>query len=201
MNYSSTNKAEHTTFVAVSPPNSNHAAKLAQIAMMVQSKQTPKGKEKRVGALTSNVAPRAQIQAVAYDEVPQSYRTQQPSYQQASNTGYYEDGVEEIIPQNRSPVRVSVLPPPTRLPARTHFTPTGPPQVFRQATEQTTSYEVRGSNGKLQVSAPAGSNEAQLFDEVARLNSESAQTHRDDNRVARHHHGSKHKQKRGWFGL
>jgi hypothetical protein len=46
------------------------------------------------------------------------------------------------------------------------------PEVTRFATEERTAYQLRGQNGSLRVSAPVGSNEAQLFDEVARQNSE-----------------------------
>jgi hypothetical protein len=46
------------------------------------------------------------------------------------------------------------------------------PEVTRFATEERTAYQLRGQNGSLRVSAPVGSSEAQLFDEVARQNSE-----------------------------
>ena len=48
------------------------------------------------------------------------------------------------------------------------------PEVTRYRTEYSTAYKVRGHNGRLQVSAPAGSNEAQLFDAIAEANSVEA---------------------------
>ncbi|TPX18598.1 uncharacterized protein E0L32_002455 [Thyridium curvatum] len=39
--YSSVNEAENRSFKAVSPPNSQHAAKLAQLAIAIQSKEKP----------------------------------------------------------------------------------------------------------------------------------------------------------------
>ena len=48
----------------------------------------------------------------------------------------------------------------------------GMPQVTRFHDEERISYTVRGANGKLYVSAPARSSEAQMFDEVARVGSE-----------------------------
>ena len=69
------------------------------------------------------------------------------------------------------PIRLALLVP-TTPPARTLLAPVGPPQVFSQTTDQKTSYQVRDKNGKLQVSAPVGSTEAQLFVEVVRINAQ-----------------------------
>ncbi len=56
--------------------------------------------------------------------------------------------------------------------AARHAPPDALPEVTRYRTEQKTTYNVRGSSGKLRVSAPAGSNEAQLFDAIAAANSQ-----------------------------
>ena len=58
------------------------------------------------------------------------------------------------------------------------------PEVTRYRTEHSTAYKVRGHNGRLQVSAPVGSNEAQLFDAIAEANSVEAD--RNGSKVGRH---------------
>ncbi|KAK3933758.1 hypothetical protein QBC46DRAFT_414507 [Diplogelasinospora grovesii] len=103
-----------------------------------------------------------------HDGVPDaSAPARQPAYQPSSDSGVeyvlqLEDGtVVQAVPraQNIAP-RVSASYPPVQ-----------PPQVTRYRTEKRTAYEVRGSGGKIKVSAPVGSNEAELLDAVAAANS------------------------------
>jgi hypothetical protein len=242
VSYSSTNKVEKTNFQAVSSPDSRHAAKLAQIALAVQTNQTPRSHERRAAIMSSNTVPRQQIQATAYNNgtydsmspqqvdpqgrngastfqgnypvaagnfsAPQQQQQQQyhdtsahslpaaqyqtpipsstqeyrqvpqpvqPNYPVASGNSYAPQQLQQY--QGTSgycpPATQYAAPIPTSTQvSRPAAQPFHQPEVTRFATEERTAYQLRGQNGSLRVSAPAGSNEAQLFDEVARQNSE-----------------------------
>jgi hypothetical protein len=239
VSYSSKNKVEKTTFQAVSSPNSRHAAKLAEIALAVQTNQTPRPHERRAALMSSSSVPRQQIQATAYNNgtyesiSPQqmdfqgsngantfqgNYPTtagnfsapqQQQHYQNTSSHSYPAAQYQTPIPSSTQeykqvpqpvqpdyPVASGTSYAPQQLqqyqgtsgywPPATQYAATAPtsmqvsrpaqafqqPEVTRFATEERTAYQLRGHNGSLRVSAPVGSNEARLFDEVARQNSE-----------------------------
>ncbi|KAH8667675.1 hypothetical protein BGZ60DRAFT_528964 [Tricladium varicosporioides] len=70
-----------------------------------------------------------------------------------------------------------------RAPSNKAVTHVQQPQVTRLCSEERVSYTVRGANGKLCVSAPAGTNEAQMFDEVARLGSEQKKERTSERRL------------------
>jgi hypothetical protein len=240
VSYSSKNKVEKTTFQAVSSPNSRHAAKLAQIALAVQTNQTPRSHERRAAIMSSSSVPRQQIQATAYNSgTYESMSPQQmdPQERNGANTfqgnypatagnysapqqqQHYQDISSHSFPaaQYQTPIPSTTqeyrqVPQPVQpdypvaagntyapqqlqqyqgtsgywpqatqyaapIPTSTQVSRPAPaafqqPEVTRFATEERTAYQLRGQNGSLRVSAPVGSNEAQLFDEVARQNSE-----------------------------
>jgi hypothetical protein len=238
VSYSSKNKVEKTTFQAVSSPNSRHAAKLAEIALAVQTNQAPRSHERRAAIMSSSSVPRQQIQATAYNSgtyesmspqqmdpqgrneantyqgnypatagnysAPQQQQYQdtsahsfpaaqyqtpipsstqeyrhvpqpvQPDYPVAPGTSYAPQQLQQY--QGTSgywpPATQYAAPVPTSMQVSPATQPFQQPEVTRFATEERTAYQLRGQNGSLRVSAPVGSNEAQLFDEVARQNSE-----------------------------
>jgi len=134
-----------------------------------------------------------------YRQVPQPV---QPNYPVASGNSYAPQQLQQYqAPSGYWPPATQYAAP---IPTSTQVSRPAPPpfqqpEVTRFATEERTAYQLRGQNGSLRVSAPVGSNEAQLFDEVARQNSEQRRDSSKDLRiVSRKTRDSEHKG-RGWF--
>ena len=152
--YVSTNKKEKTEFFGSAPPNSRLAATLAQVAAAVQADNLPRyGNDP--ARMISGSSPRGQIQA-------------------APPTTTYEDEQEDYVPPPRvNDVREPKYP---RTQERSAYQSSLPSQPqpdgrysagTRHELDQKVAYHTKGPNGELYVSAPTGSNEAQLFDEMA----------------------------------
>ena len=155
--FMSTNKKDSTKFVGSAPPGSRLAATLAQIAATVQSDNLPEMSPAYTGGsgqglLPSNAVPRGQIQ----DAAPRDRGFDRGS---GGGNGFVED-VEDVeyVP---SSAHVSGT-------KRSRRVEEAPPVARRLETDAKIEYHTKGPNGELYVSAPTGSNEAQLFDEVAR---------------------------------
>lgn len=170
--YSSVNDAEQKAFAAVTPVNSHHAARLAQIAMAVQENQ-PKGnghnKTKKPSRLLGpSTSHRGQIQyhpeyPAPNSVPPEAVRQQAQADDYGDYRGPYEQGMSGSYATDSAPQQNQVA-----------ASSSGPvhseqaPRVTRRRTDERTGYLVRSSNGgKVSVSAPSGSNEAQFFDSVA----------------------------------
>jgi hypothetical protein len=176
--YLSTNKKTGTEFVGSAPPNSRLAATLAQVAAAVQADNLPKYKN-GPARITSGASPRGLIQE-APAPAPATYRDEREYYPNRGYATEYRDGREDYEQtqgsgdardQNyaRSQERTAYQPPlaPQQRPADIYSAGT------RHELDRKVAYHAKGPNGELYVSAPTGSNEAQLFDELARKMSKS----------------------------
>lgn len=155
--YLSTNKKTETEFFGTVPPNSRLAASLALVATAVQADNLP-GYRDGPTRLTSGTSPRGQIKeapAVVYIDEREDY----PQTQKVI------DGLEQDYNQERS-----IYQPPLAQQPRSD-------DKFSYGTRHELDYKVayhaKGPNGELYASAPTGSNDALLFDEMARRMSKS----------------------------
>ncbi|KAK0649325.1 hypothetical protein B0T16DRAFT_456750 [Cercophora newfieldiana] len=161
--YHSVNDEAGEAFSAATPPNSVHAAKLAQIAMAMQAQTRREQQQKKPEpkGLLSAISQRLHLQIQGPAPVaPQRYL---PPAGDGKDVGG--PAVEE--PMNRS--RTDKYD--DQCECRSPSVQQRPPEVTRYRTEDRTAYKVRGQNGTVRVSAPAGSNEAGLFDALAVANS------------------------------
>ncbi|KUJ17429.1 uncharacterized protein LY89DRAFT_781634 [Mollisia scopiformis] len=198
--YQSKNSKDKTSFVAYSSPDSPHAAQLAQIALAVQQsdKQEKRRAAPRRGFLSAPISYfQKQIGIVPAPEQPRRLLASGDTYQATTQTAYSYQEVEETdedwdsTASTQVPETQQQFPsqdddyetPATAAPVVTTLTYAQQPKVTRLHTEDRISYAVRGANGKLYVSAPTGSSEAQMFDEVARLGSEEPQKQQKERRL------------------
>jgi len=172
--YLSTNKKTGTEFVGSAPPNSRLAATLAQVAAAVQGDNLPRYKD-GPARLASSGSARGQIQ-----EAPAPYRNERENYSYRGYAAEYKEdredyeqsrGTDDIReqPYARSQERTAYQRP-LELQQR-------PDDRYSAGTryelDNKIAYRAKGPNGELYVSAPTGSNEAQLLDEMARKMSKS----------------------------
>ncbi|KAK0710590.1 hypothetical protein B0H67DRAFT_583035 [Lasiosphaeris hirsuta] len=224
--YFSVNDEEGEAFTAATPPNSTHAAKLAQIAMAVQASREHKPKPRRHAGLISGIYQRLQIQSTPGPPVDRGrYLIGGPQHAVAegdtasqftkSNMSTMSDmssmsGMSSATEYGASPPQTAEYqgeeaadaeyaraPDSHRAyPVPFGQSPVQPPDVTRYRGEDRTAYKVRGRAGTVKVSAPAGSNEAGLFDALATANSRSGESVRA---VARRQHRHA-RERRGFFG-
>lgn len=110
---------------------------------------------------------------------PDGQYPQTQAYQQPPGTGYsYQDGTPSAAYGPPPSQQTGVAPvhyQPQQVAATTAVRPlVNVSEVTRIRTEQKTAYNVKSDRGALRVSAPVGSNEAQLFDAIAEANSAAA---------------------------
>jgi hypothetical protein len=180
--YYSDNTAGNTSFKAVSPPNCEHAAELAEIALLVQANQAQKrkAKKKKLELPPAKVRQR-RIQSISHQATTDQTQENVPSVQYAKPEQVYDPQAQPIY-QGREQQYYDQVPRAQHLddsprqqalstPYISTIYPPQQPEVTRYQTEERTSYQVKSANGKLYVSAPVDSSEARLFDEVARVSS------------------------------
>uniref|UniRef100_A0A8H7K4Y0 Uncharacterized protein n=1 Tax=Bionectria ochroleuca TaxID=29856 RepID=A0A8H7K4Y0_BIOOC len=174
--YASANNQNRASFSAVSPPNSSHAARLAQLSMAVHQ---PKGHEhnEHQRLIGDNGAYNRMIESGSVDEPPRQRQPHRSWFHAITGqrTVHKEDlprreaseldrvdrpgrrgEREDYRVAHREPRETSVVvPPDTEV------------EVTRDRNESRTSYYIQGSKGYVRVSAPMASNEAELFDAIA----------------------------------
>jgi hypothetical protein len=179
--YLSTNKKTETEFFGTVPPNSRLAASLALVATAVQADNLP-GYKDGPARLTSGSSPPGQIKeapALVYIDEREDY----PQTQRVIN------GLEQDYPRNQE--RSIYQPPLAQQPRSDDKFSYG----TRHELDYKVAYHAKGPNGELYASAPTGSNDALLFDEMARRMSKSNE--RDSHSKSKDkHHSSK---TRGWL--
>ncbi|KAK4642108.1 hypothetical protein QC761_0081090 [Podospora bellae-mahoneyi] len=213
-----------STFAAVTPANSRHAAKLAQIALAVQSRQNTPTPSRRKW-LPGSAKPRLQIRDKDTARVDDYYT---PSSQPPLATSYYQHQHYQTYPPRQQPyplrrpseaiatapssrsqrhitpalIRIRAKKPPTTPPPH-DSTDVGVPEATRFQTYHRTTYQVKSSSagGKIKVSGPVGSNEAQLFDAIAAAKSITSgfdmRSSKDDCKLVRHRTGGRKEENRG----
>jgi len=154
-------------FEAVTSPNSVHAQKLAELAMLVQSNQRESREYKKPLAALGMSRPTAQIAAAAYQEsaprIQQVPYASDPQHQYQHQYQQYQDSFHSsnqytVAPAQDQKHYVSDL--------RQQDLQYQAPEVYRYATEEHTAYTVKTRSGELMVSAPVGSSEGMAFDGV-----------------------------------
>jgi len=154
--------------------------------------------------LTSSSSPRNQIEAAPAPApaAAAAYRNEQDGYPYRGHTTEYRDdqrGYEQT--QGANDTREQTYPRCQERPAyQRSLAPQQPPDDgyaagTRHELDHKVAYHTKSANGELYVSAPTGSNEAQLFDEIARRVSKSSE-HRSSSKSKEKHHSSK---SRGWL--
>lgn len=195
--YYSVNDEAGEAFSAATPPNSVHAAKLAQIAMAMQARREQQ-KSKPKGFLSA-ISQRLQIQGSAHASTsssaatapaPQRYLLSAGGGRDTRRPAEDDDDMSQFTESNMS--SMSTMSAMSSMSSSTAYAPVyrqpqaadeeeydyeyanpavQPPEVTRYRAEDRTAYKVRGRSGTVKVSAPAGSNEAELFDALAVANS------------------------------
>jgi hypothetical protein len=175
--YVSTNKKTRAELIGSAPPNSRLAATLAQVAAAVQGDNLPRFRDDPA-RLTSSSSPGGQIKAVPatalaayrderdgypYRGYKTEYRDDQRGYGQTQGT----NNTRERAHSRERPANQRTLVPQQR-PDDGYVTGT------RHELDRKVVYHTKSENGELYVSAPTGSNEAQLFDEIAQRISKSS---------------------------
>ncbi|KAH8647859.1 hypothetical protein BX600DRAFT_119227 [Xylariales sp. PMI_506] len=200
--YSSVSSKGHRAFVAESPANSAHAAKLAELAIAVQEGRSRDRRDARgtpIGAI-ANAPQRHQTQYIAAG--PQDSRGWTAA--EGAGQGYATCSMAQQLPRDGHVAHDDIgddtdycseceamSRPVTE--ARGGWNPfqrsqravqsvmatttSGTPRVTRYATETETAYSVKSHSGKIDVSAPNGSNEAQLFDAIAEAHTSPRKSH------------------------
>ncbi|KAI9166493.1 hypothetical protein HJFPF1_02596 [Paramyrothecium foliicola] len=174
VSYASSNKTNRASFSATSPPNSQHAARLARLAMMVQrpphSTHDTYGAPQQhliregatVRALTQGPDRRGEATVISdRPEFPEDLPTRgnEPSSRDPyTNPRYGMAAANDQRLGQRASLAASWVPEP-------------PPEVTRYRNEERTTYVVQGRDGVVKVSAPVGCSEAELFDAIARAQS------------------------------
>ncbi|KAH6648151.1 hypothetical protein BKA67DRAFT_579693 [Truncatella angustata] len=173
------------SFNAQSPPNSQHAAQLAQLAMAVQEDRPRGGRGHRSpGSMIDSGPPRAQIShtgqaSASYPPVTGTARAY------STMTGHDDEPAGD--PTADYP-HAQHYPPQTEVSHRrvgqyASQYDTEPPRVYKYASAEKTAYSVEGRHGTMYVSAPRHANEAQLFDAVAAARSETSRPTRTIERM------------------
>ncbi|KAK3356613.1 hypothetical protein B0T25DRAFT_629916 [Lasiosphaeria hispida] len=207
--YFSVNEEEGEAFSAATPPNSAHATQLAQIAMAVQTSRDHKPKPRRPAGLISGIYQRLQIQdtpsvdrgrylatgaryaATEGDTASQFTESNMSAiFDMLSATEYGAPPPQSVAYQGEEAAGAEYAHAPgsnQAYAAPFAQSPVQPPEVTRYRGGDRTAYKVRGHTGTVKVSAPAGSNEAGLFDALATTNSKPSESVRAlANRHRRH---------------
>jgi hypothetical protein len=196
--YLSTNKKTETEFFGTVPPSSRLAASLALVATAVQADNLP-GYQDGPARLTSGASPRGQIKGVP---APVPYQDERRDYtiggyaagyiderEDYPHTQRVNDGLEQDYPRNQE--RSIYQPPLAQQPRSDDRFSHG----TRQELDCKIAYHAKGPNGELYASAPMGSNEALLFDEMARRMSKSNERSSHSKSEDKHHSSKT----RGWL--
>ncbi|KAK0721185.1 hypothetical protein B0T21DRAFT_48640 [Apiosordaria backusii] len=203
-----------TSFFAASPANSRHAAQLAEIALAVQERKTPL--ETPTSSNRDYLSGRPSRDPRTRDrgtpDVPDYFATR-PNHHPRDSQSYSQ-------PYQIGGVTYHQLPDGTLIPVSArqdqgqevyYYPPSngttdgvGTPAVTRHQTPHRTTYDYKNAStgGRMQVSAPVGSSEAQMFDAFAAANSGSSSTtfnsSRYESNFVRPPAGDDSK-RRGWF--
>lgn len=164
--YLSTNKKTETEFIGSVPPNSKVAGTLALVAATVQTGNLPRYGD-GPARLTTATSSKGQIQAAAaldpYQDERQDYHSEgYPNGDQYNreNCQCTQRARDQTYSQNQE--RSSYQPSSIRQPNG------GFPNATRHELDYKVAYHAKNEDRELYVSAPTGSNEAELFDEIAR---------------------------------
>lgn len=158
--YASTNNPNQSGFYCSLPPGSRHAAKAQEICATMHSGR-PAPKEAQPQILTQGSGPRRVIKSVSAQEEEEARDSRKGGW-----VGSHGQSQRQQVPERRSqrPASNQSQNEPLRDP---QVVAPAPPVAYKYDNGQQVAYHSQNGNGELYVSAPKGTEEAVLFENVA----------------------------------